>query len=601
MAITLPIPQTIGTNYGIKNDGVIIGEISHEAFADENYFSFSHEVDYASKDQNNFPVASTHTWTTYETLLNEKTAVEPFAKADPSNDFPHLYLAVPDGVTGFTFDITTAGVGTFEIEAYYSAETGYELLPDVTYSADFFKTTGYSTILFDTPSDWAEEYIGDPAVPKQRWLRLQIVSGGTVSTQPTVTGAWQMTSDLTDAGSPTVNGPFKNPYLDLLPTDGDRVYLSSTNKPYGMIVTYQDPLTIGTVSYQYSLANGTYAELPVVSDTSEGLTYQNVHDVTVSTLTTSDADADAATVEALSGDGYITVVVKDLPTVDGDIVSFGLSDAQTGTIQYELQIYRDSGVNKYRFRDSVGIVTVTGRISMINDVLSVFRYKGRIYYSIDGTVITPTFGAIDDLLYGRFFATNTPTASIDIEAYMLDWSNRLAINLEFTLNNLIFSQVNATEAMNLPGHYYIQFLPPTDFASLSALLSPNGVVGYVIAIQSDFDVLPTENITLMDQEVLTINSEDNFFFPTGSQTIAQIVNWDIQNPDNVVAPQKFLLIINNGTSVECRLAEFEVPTNDTGILSDLMNTVGVVGVIIVQIEGTDQLTVGTPSFFYLSP
>lgn len=600
MAITLPIPQTIGTNYGIKNDGVIIGEIAHENFVAENYFSFSHEVDYASKDQNNFPVSNTHTWTTYETLLNDKTPSQPFLKANPSNAFPELYLAVPDGVTGFTFDVTTAGEGTFQIEAYYSAESGYELLPNVIYTADFFKTIGYSTLLFDTPSDWSEEYIGDPSVPKQRWLKL-IISSGTITVQPTVTGAWQITPELTNAGNPIINGPFKNPYLNLLPTDGDTVYLSSVNKPYGMIITYQDPLTTGIVSYQYQLSTGSYSELPVISDTSNGLTYQNLQNVTVSTLTTSTADADSATVEALSADGYINSIVKDLPTVDGDIISFGLSDSQTGGIQYELQIYRDSGVNRYRYRDNLGIVTLVGSIAALNDVLSVFRYKGKIYYSINGTVTTPNFPVIDDLLYGRFFATNTPTASIDIESYMLDWSNRLAINLEFTLNNVIFSQVNATESMTLPGHYYIQFLPPENFVSINSLISPTGVAGYVMGIQSDFDVLPSENITLLDQEVLTGDSENNISFPTGSQSIIQLFNLDIQNPDNITEPQKFLLIINDGSKINYRLAEFETPTDDTGIFSDLINTSGIISIIIVQVDGTSQLVVGTPSFFYLSP
>ncbi len=597
MDFTFPLAQDIGTNYGENNDGVLLGKIAPVSFDAESYFSYAHQITWAIQANNNDPVGTGYTWTPQQSSYNNSTAIQPFLPLNVSNPIPQLYLAVRTGITSFKFNVTTAMVGTATFSVYYNSPTGYILLPGATLSSNFFKQTGISTITFTPPTNWQSDPCGYEPAGSQRWLKL-VLTGGTVTTQATVTGAWEVSSTISAAGSNTANPPFYNPYKSLLPQAGDTLYMSTTLKPFGTVITYATPLTGGTVSYTYSKADGTYAPLTVISDTSAGFTYNNTATYNRLILTSSAATASYYSTEALETDGYVQAVVQAVPTSSTNRFMIGLDANRASPLQFGLSCGYAGGVAQYQIFENGTQRTSNVITPAIGDIIEVWRYQGKVYYFVNGVNIAPLLTPTASTGVISMFVTATDTG-IAIPVSFINWSNRLANNLTVTASaSTNFTTSSASITRSLPGHYYIQFVPPTDFASVGASLSKTGVAGYGIGIVTAGS--PTSNISLMQQQGLTVNAPGNTYFVTGEQTIFQHTSLILGEPDNYVNPNTFLYLVTNAAGYSARSVVFDVPSTPVQVINKTVASVGVTGMIIIQVAGDAEINVGVPSSITIS-
>lgn len=611
MALSLPLYQTIGTGSGFQKDGVIIGQVDHLDPSGMSYYSFAHAINYGLKAETIVADDDDVLWTDFTQEFNALQPVEPFLKSDPANPIPKLYLAVRTdiggGINGFALNVTTAGIGDFEFTAYYNSPEGYIPIPEVVYSENFLKQTGLSTIFFTPPSDWQEDFIGYPT-PRERWLTLEITSGS-ISTQPEITGAWEISQEISPATPPAPSEPFYNPYAPLLPGNGDTLYLTSTYQPYGMEITYQDPLTEGDVSYVYSKFGGTFEPLTVVSDTSNGFTVANAIPWEATDLLSSGISSSAVSDEAIFENGYITCDISETPTNTTN--QFGIGLVGESADSYELRATYTGGNAVYEVYVN-GVLEFTSDPGLSFDTyLRVLRYNNTIYFKVGGVSLDYKVENIDPAEY--FFASvKSYTNATEINNIRLvDWSERLStpITITFTVSTGFTISTAAEETLNYPAHYYIQFAQPSEFVSFTEEDSPTGVAGYTLGIVSNFpDTLPLENIELWEVKLLTINSPTNVYFPCGSPASFQQMNLKICNPEGMTQEQTFLLVylITPGENplFESKSFTFSVP--DSGDLSGILSAVltvpsQVYSFILVQVDGDYEWEIGDPSAFYMAP
>lgn len=597
MDFNFQLAQDIGTNYGEKKDGVLLGSVSHLAFDAESYFSYTHQVTWGIQANNNDPVGPGYTWTPLQTQFNTPSAVDPFLPLNVSNPLPSLYLAVRTGITSFKFNITTAMVGSAVFAVYYNSPTGYIPLPGATLSSNFFKQTGISTISFTPPSDWQMDPSGYEPAGAQRWLKL-VIASGTVSTQAVVLGGWEVSTTISAAGSGTTNPPFYNPYKNLLPQAGDTLYMSTTYQPYGMVLSYTTPLTGGSSTYTYSKVDGTYAALTVISDTSAGLTYNNTYTYNREILTSIGTSASYYSNEALDGDGIVQAIVGAVPTSSAHRFMIGMDADQTTPLNFGLACTFAGGVAQYEIIENGTQRTSNIVTPQVGDKMEVWRYQGKIYYFVNGVNIAPVLTPTTSTGLVYLFATAQDTA-VAIPISLINWNSRLATNVPITVAtsvNFTFSTGSVTQS--LPGHYYIQFLPPADFASVTVSLSKTGVAGFGLGVQTTGS--PSSNISLLKQTALTTNSPANIYFVTGEQTIFQHTSLILAEPENYVNPNTFLYLLKNGGGASTRTATFAVPSTPQQVINQTVTSIGVTSIIIIQVAGDATLNVGIPSSITIS-
>jgi hypothetical protein len=606
MDYTHVLPQTIGTNYGTTGDGVILGTVFPHVLSGSAYYTYAHEITYAIQ-RDEWTTPPTVSWVPIQAQLNASTAVQmftclatpPSGTTDPT-PIPQMYYAVRDGVTGFTFNVTTALVGTFIFKAEYYTSAGWALLTTAVFSSNFMTATGLSTITFTPPSNWITSTIGY-ATPPEKWLRISFVGTPTITTPVTITGGWETTTALAPSIGGTTNVPFYNPYKNLLPATGDTLYLGSTDQPYGFVITYQTPLSSGNVTYNYMKADGTVSTLTPISDSSNGFTASNSQTYANYALTSTGATASIAGDSAISANGYATGTIANVPTSSLYAVTLGLSAAKTGTMTYALRAYWNGTAAAYQILHNGTAVFTSTLAVAANDKLTVMKYNDNIYFMVNDVNIDPSLSMPDTnaLLYG---VVQTPTTGTVVQNYKLvDWSVRKATPLALTFTTPTnFTTTSASVTGLFPCNYYIQFLPPTDFASVPASLSPLAVAGYVIGIVSHPPAGVSTPVQLMDQKMLTVGGAGNIFFPTGSQTIADLMNIKIQNVASYSGSAQFLLLFETSAGNTTRTVTYGSLATGSNILSSTFPNSGMTGIIIVQVAGDASWNVGSPAYITLS-
>jgi hypothetical protein len=381
-----------------------------------------------------------------------------------------------------------------------------------------------------------------------------------------------------------------------------------------MVISYTDPLTEGGVSYTYSKANGTFSPLEVISDTSEGFTVSNAHTTVRKNLLATAASAEATSVEAIINDGYVECTINVTPTATTDKFRIGLYDFNNFVINntYELEAGWDGANPAYQIYENGVLQLSVLDLPFTSATMQVLRYGGIIYYKVNG--ITLPYSSIlpqsTGIANASFSGIDDAVAIDDIT--LVNWENRQAdpISVTFAGVSDFTESSNAPASENFPAHYYIYFVPPADFASLSAELSPTLEVGYNIGIVSNFTVLPDENITLLAQTLLTTDSIVNQFFDLGTRTNFQQVNMTVNTLDSggtsIPDPQTFLMIINTGNGTTQTFPVLSLYYQDFNPLCNILSTftqfsTEIDSFILIQVDGETELNVGTPAALYLAP
>lgn len=609
MDITLPIPQTIGTNFGAKSDGVIIGSVAHLEPSAMKYYTKTHQINYAVQSATFSSIPETVVWTELQDSFNNSIAVAPYdppAAPGPgpitATSIPYMYYAVRETITGFTFNVSTPIAGTDIIfVAEYSTATGYSTLTSATYSPDFYTVSGLSTITFTPPTDWVATNIG-ANVPKEKWLRLRILDGATISTQLEITGGWEVTGVIEESEDGTANPPFFNPYNNLLPQTGDGLFISSSSIPYCAILTYTNPFTDGTVNYKYSKVDGTFGDLTPLSDTSNGLTASNSQTFARYSLASTGAFAYTNSNVACAADCIVSGTIVVAPTATTNRFSIGFISANIAdTPEFQLSATFEGSAPVYKKIIDGDATTITGVTPTAGDVMEIYRINGEIYFFVNGVNIdsasTPPTSTGN--LYAAFIADDDATDIYNV--IFTDWTDRMSVPLAITFSNVTnFTSLSASHTQNFPGHYYMTFIPPVDFASLTVPLSKTGVAGYEIELETEITSLtvPTPMV-LQDVKLMTADSSENEFFPTGTQSILRLMNLDMADSSNFTESTTFLLVLRNSAGYSYRSVTLPA-ANGANILSAAINQIGMTGVIVSQLDGLDSVNIGTPSFIYLA-
>lgn len=611
MAYIFDLPQTIGVDSGDTHDGALLGKFNKRDWNGQSFWSQYHEFQYAvMQGFTTSPVEEN--WIEIQDNFNDGTAQELFTPGvDPNYNYISLYISYREGINGYRFNCTTASTGTFTYVVEYNSPTGYITLPGATLSEDFLATTGDSTLTLGTiPTNWQEDYIGVPSIPREKWIRIRIATG-TVTTAPIVTGAWAKSAvpeaDITpDAANP----PFYNPYGTRLVTQGDVLYLSAQYKPGLMYFAYQEPMLSGDfpqLSFLYSKVDGTFGVLDVDPDLSSQWSTENTHQVDRSILVALDANATISSVQGLPGNCYLEATCAATPTATTDQWMFGLSDTQSGTIKYALMMTFVSGTPRYQvYVDGNLIFTTPADFGFYNTV-QVWRYNGGIYFFAGGK----SFGALvegndTNILYARVIGLDN---AVEIDGVnFVDWSSsRYAKPLTVTwTNNTDFDVSPDFISQNYPATYSLAFNTPTDFAPLTAELSKTGVAGYNIGIVNL--TTPTQNPALMLEYYVGCDDPENNLFKTGTQTIINYSNLVTQNTDEAAFTSAqyrgaFTYIIQNTGGSFARVVQFTPSSSERTPIATapFVPKLGVtdIGIIQVGFQLGDQ-EVGNPSEISIS-
>jgi hypothetical protein len=608
MDLTLPIPQTIGYEYGAAADGVLVGQVNHVNAGAQAYYTYAHQVLYAATEQDDSPVSPSVIWTAVEDNFNSTilTNTSPFAPAAGATAYGLLYLAVRPGITGFTFNVLTPGVGSFTVEADYSTATGYSPLTSAVFSTNFMKTGDLNTLKFTAPTDWATTTIGVPT-PAQKWIRLKIHTGGTISVQPVVDRVWENSATPTISSGGHSDPPFYNPYNNLLPITGDKLYLSTPYIPYTLQLTYTRPMESGSVNYVYSKADGTFGTLTPVWDTTVGLTQGNFIMYTAHTLEGAGGSSAATTAQGILGDGLAYLQNIYLPGGAYGEVSLGFSTANDFTAPItSLQANANGGDPKYAILVNGVVDFLTDVTPVVGDYMQILRYDGKIYYFVNGINVAPNYTPIvnHDLLYLGVWSSGS-TVRADFITFC-DWTNRTAEPLAITWNVIgtFFTDTPVATGNYFITDNYISFLPPADFAPLTALQSPTGQAGYVIGLITNMGGSPgvpttwITPLTLNFEKFLTLNAPGNIYFPTGQQASVQTFNMDLATPEGIASNTSFFVIMQTASTPQIRYIECDIP-NVGNIWNRTFTRSGISSVIVQQVKGDAASVVGAPSFLYL--
>lgn len=611
MAYIFDLPQTIGVDSGETHDGAILGKFNKRDWNGQSFWSQYHEFQYAVL-QGFLTDPDEQNWIEIQDNFNDGTTQALFTPGvDPNYNYISLYISYRDGIDGYRFNCTTASTGTFTYVVEYNSPTGYITLPGAVLSDDFLAVTGENTLTLGTiPTNWQEDYIGVPSIPRERWIRIRINSG-TVTTPPEVEGAWAKSAipeaDITPNAS---NPPYYNPYGDRLVTAGDVLYLSAEYKPGLMYFAYQTPMTsddFPQLSFLYSKVDGTFGVLDVEPDLSSQWSTVNTQSADVSTLVALDANATVSSTQGLEGNCYIEASAVAEPTATTDQWMIGLSDTQSGTIKYALMMTFVSGTPRYQvYVDGNLVFTTPADWGFYNDV-QVIRYNGDIYFMTGGKSLGTLVGTNDtDILYARVIGLDNAVQIDNVN--FVDWgSSRYAKPVTVTwMNNSDFDVTPVPLTKDYPAIYSLAFSTPTDFAPLTAELSKTGVAGYNIGIVNM--TTPTQNPALMLEYYVGCDDPENNLFKTGTQTIINYSNLITANTDIYAYedPQfraAFTYIIQNTGGSFSRVVSFTPSSIERTPIATapFVPKLGVtdIGIIQVGYQATDQ-DVGNPSEISIS-
>lgn len=609
MAYIFDLPQVIGVDSGPTHDGALIGKFTRQPYTGMAVYSQYHLMDYAVL-QGFVTDPIEENWVEVQDNLNDGTTQALFTPGtDPNYNYVSLYISYRDGIDGYRFNCTTASTGTFTYVVEYNSPTGYITLPGATLSADFLAVTGENTLTLATiPTDWQEDYIGIPTVPRERWIRIRIDSG-TVTTPPEVEGAWAKSAEPEkDINYITIDGPFINPYGDRIVTAGDTLYMSAEFKPAVINFAYTVPLVspdFPQVEFTYSKADGTFGLLPILADLSSDLSAVNNHVVDATILTALDADASIASVEGFLGNGYVEASGVTEPTATTDRFQIGLSDVRTGNMKYGIFVTYIDFPRYQIIVDSTVVHTTDDQFPFSLDV-AIWRYDGVITFFAGGQgILTLIMSPDDDLLYVRAGGIDNNVVISNVN--LVDWNtSRYAEPIPLTwTENVDFDVAPNSLDANYPAMYTLAFDTPDDFASLSALVSKTGQAGYNIGMTNVGT--PTQNVVLMLENYVGCDDPSNNLFKTGTQTILNYANLMTQNTDQAAyesqtAIAQFAFIIKNNAGTSSRVLNFatidlNVPISTTQF--DPKIGVTDVGVIQVGFQKADQ-DIGTPSQLSIS-
>lgn len=603
--ISINLPQTIGTQSGVLKDGSLVGQAFQRSLAPEEipsttvamgYFTKAHHITYASLFGYQVSDPDTTRWTMIEDNFADNTSTTLFAfnSGSPAYNYTTLYLAVPDLLTtSFTFNLTTAGVGSAAFVVEYSTATGYQTLTGATLSTNFMKQTGANTVTFNPiQALWTATTIGVPSVPAQKWLRLRIASG-TFSTAPITDAGYAYTSTSTETdGVGEVYGFGFDPYNDLPSTTGDALRTISINKPIGFQFSYIDPTVPDPVTLTYSsTGTGTMVDLTpfIVSDTSEGFTVGNEVNYQKSTFLSTGASAIAYTVEGIEFDGY----VEALPPVAGassNHFSVFLADSYSGSPSFQLISTYASGAPVYQvFADGVQVgANHTGLDT--NVPISIWRKNGQIWFNVDTVNLT----ALDDtgaILFAG--VTSQYTANTITDFQFVDWTNRAAFPLDLTITedtNFTHSLQTADD-YNYPAAYYIYFTPPTNFTPVLAANNPFGFTGYMVNFT--YGTTGFTNPTMLIENIMSVDDSSNEYYHTGSQTSLGQFGFTFTSTDVDLEDSSYMLLVkyNGGTAAHLiEVEEYDALTKT--FYERLPAAQSMTDIIVIQTADTLELEVG---------
>ena len=608
MAYIFDLPQTIGVDSGDTHDGALLGQFTKQDYNGITFYSQYHEFEYAVL-QGFLTDPSEQSWIPIEDNLNAATAQDLFTPGtDPNFNYISLYISYRDGIDGYRFNCTTAATGTFTFVVEYNSPSGYITLPGATLSTDFLTTTGDCTLTLGAiPTLWPEDYIGVPSIPRQRWIRIR-VNSGTVTTAATVTGAWAKSAEPeSDITPPSTNFPYYNPYAGRLVTADDVLYLSSEFKPGLMYFSYQVPMINGELAFKYSKADGTFGDLEVPVDLSNGFSVENTHTVDATILNATGANATISSVQAISGNGYLMATAAATPTDTTDRWILGLSDTQTGVIRYALSVTSIAGDPRYQIYLAGDLVYTSPVDFGFYDEVQVIRYNKGLFFMAGGKSMGTLIGIEDtDLLYARVIGVDDLVKINDVN--LVDWgTSRYAkpITVTWTENTDFTESPNSVSAA-YPATYSVAFSTPADFAPLSAELSKTGVAGYNIGIVNL--TTPDQVVELMVENYVGCDDPSNNLFKTGTQTIINYSNLITQNTGQEAfeSPQfrgAFTYIIQNTGGAFSRLVLFAPSAGEPTPIDTqpMVPKIGVtdIGIIQVGFQATDQ-EVGNPSEISIS-
>ena len=608
MNITFPLADTIGVSAGLLNDGVLLGQLNQSTFIPLNpignaykytsYMSyFPYFCKYRLKDSGSDPVE----WDLITLDMNEAVATSLF-QADSAGLYrtKELYIAITDDTNGLNFEITTAGVGSYEVIASYSTTNGYSPLTTATIPSDFTKTVGRNTITFTQPTDWAETFIGI-STPKQKWLRLSFT--GTVTTEAITTGGYLLNDTLV-----AIDTGFFEAYLAdfyyvnsgaFFPQTGDTMYFSTVFKPIGLRYELLYPQDGTPFEYVYQKADGSLGTFTPLIDQSTGLTESNFHTFARSTFTATANNGVTSTVEGITERGYVECEIMALPTSTNNAFSIALHNAQTGTPKYEIRVEWDGSQPVAQLYIEGIPIGVPYTDLAIGQTVRIILKGGAIYFSVGTYAFPEAYGNTDLVLYP---IVEVYTSGDTLERFqMVNWSENLATPETITLINdtdiTLTPELAAPEAY--PAIYYMYFNPPEDMAYIPPELSPTGLVGYVIGLRQ-VDDTTTANPVMWGITGLTADDTSNVFINTGTQTTATTFTFNTGNYQPLIGDNEFLLVLRNSVNTQTRLAIIPEPALDALTTFTVIDKATMTGFILVQTGGDDTIPVGIPSSVLLS-
>jgi hypothetical protein len=381
-----------------------------------------------------------------------------------------------------------------------------------------------------------------------------------------------------------------------------------------MVISYTTPLSEGGVSYTYSKADGTFSPLTIISDTSEGFTVSNSQTAVRRNLLSTGTDAGANSVQAIPADGFVECTINATPTATTNKFRIGLYDYNDNILNntYELEAGWDGANPAYQIYENGILKLSVLDLPFTSNTMQVLRYNGILYFRVGDTTLP--YSSILPQSTGIANAIFTGVDSgVEInDIVLVNWEKRKAepVTLTFTGVTDFTQSSNAPASEIYPAHYYIQFVPPTNFASLPPEISKTLEVGYNIGIVSNFTVLPDENITLLTQSFLTTDSTINEFFNVGTRTNFQTVNMTVNTLESggtsIPDPQTFLMIINTGNGTTQAFPVLSMYYQDSNPLCNLLSTftqftTELQSFILIQVDGQDELNIGSPASLYLAP
>lgn len=261
--IPISVPGTLGNVVGAGSDGVLHGILTD---ADPTYGLLKSQAvaGLCFADDGG-------TYVNYDSELGENTGDDvPLLPATPAQ-----HDATYFGHASYTFsrldlNITTQGVGTWTITWEYWTGSAWATLTVTDNTTGFTATTGWKSVTFTAPSDWAKCTVDSV---NAYWIRARVSAYTAVTTQPlagqgyfvTSTPSWtDDTTDLTDAGTGDVD------LLPAYPIVGDGFYIGYSEPFCKVNATYSQART-GTATVTWKYWNGTtWTALSTIEDDTAG-------------------------------------------------------------------------------------------------------------------------------------------------------------------------------------------------------------------------------------------------------------------------------------------------------------------------------------------